>query len=735
MNSTGPVGVSPATRFVSALLGVLALSVSTSAFAQSDSTVAKPADQPASEPSEPKSEITKLNPYVIHENNVVGWNSQMTFSGRHTAGELLELPISISIITADFIKDIGATNLLGVLEYAGSGVTNRVAYREDFTVRGFRQAPLRDGTPYPNYGFVAMYDIEKIEVIKGPTALMFNSYGNISGGVNFVTKDPTAVPKGDAQVTVGNFDTYIASATVRGPLTHDGSVRYRFTAGKQLNGGWQGKGTNSNNYNNNDLYSASVDWYATTKLLLRFTGGEQHERGRSYGSGLIDPVTGKVAEISKNGFSLGTEWAFFDLDTQRASIEGILELTPDLTLRARATSYRTFWNYNQPTAQGAANLILHPDESPNYLQVYNVYAEKFPYTNLNVNSYVDATWIKHLSFAKNQLSAGFNYFENHSNYDLYDSPLAPFVVNGPVNSRPGNPNTLLPSGTGPQTQAAKSVVRNGGWSAYAQDTLSLLNEKLILAGGFLWVTKGTNSQAKSAMVPNYGAVYRFTKDFSAYASYGKSFVPRTGVDSFGTPLVNQKGTSKEVGLKFNAFNEHLFGTIAYFDIFNDNVLLQVLGTNQAGQSVFGNKQVGNQTNKGFESDIGWIQAVGPGDWSTYVTAYSSDPKSEKGLQPSRAVKTKYTVFTKYRFTAGAVKGLAGGFGYSEVGSSPGVGFATMPAYHLCSAFLGYSVGQYQVVLNVENLENKRGVMTGAEGPGLLALAPPLTWKVTTSRTW
>jgi len=692
-------------------------------------------NSPTASAPEDGTKVTELNPYIIKEEKVVDWNSQMTFSGRRTAGELLELPTSISIATSEFIKDVGATNLLGVLRYAGSGVTNRVAYREDFTVRGFRQSPLRDGTPYPNYGFLALYDIEKIEIIKGATALLFNSYNNISGGVNFVTKDPTAVPMADASLTVGSYDTYIASATARGPLTADGKVRYRVTGGRKWSGGWQGHGTESNNYENDFLLSASVDWYATSKLLLRFSGGLQRNQGRGFGQGILDPVTGKVAEFSAKGWSLGTSWSYMDLDTERFLIEGIWSVTPELTIRARATSYMTFWDYNMPIGTGALTGVLRPSEYPNYVNVYNIYAEKFPYNDIRQNSYVDATWIKQIGEVKNQLSTGFNYFQNNSDYELYDTPMAPFSISLPVSSRPGPPNTLLPSGEGPQVQTARGVSRNGGWSAYAQDTVSMMQGRLMIVGGMLYVTKGTNSVAKDAIVPNYGAVYRVHKDLSVYANLGESFVPRSGFDGFGAPLVNQSGTSKEVGLKFNALSERLFGTVAYFDIFNDNVLIQVLGQNAAGQTVFGNKQVGNQTSKGFEVDIGWVQPVGPGNWSIYATGYNADPKNELNVQPSRAVKTKYTLFSKYKFVTGPSKGFVIGGGYSSVGSSPGVGFALIPSYELWSGLLGYERGHYRFTLNVDNLADKRGVITGAEAPYSLALAPPITWKLTTTWNW
>ncbi len=686
----------------------------------------------ATDDSDSKSETVRMNPYVLEEKNVVGWNSQMTFSGRHSAGELLELPTAISIITADFMKDIGATNLMGVMEYAASGVNNRVAYREDFTVRGFRQAPLRDGTPYQNYGFLTLYDIDAVEVIKGPDALMFNTYGNISGGVNFVTKSPSPVQTGDINFTVGNFGTYIGSITARGPATKDKTVRYRVTAGKQLQAGWQGQGTDSANYHNNSLYSASIDWDVTKKLLVRFSGGEQRERARDYGSGIIDPVTGKVSEISKHGFSLGTNWSFYNLDTERGTAEAILSVTPELTFRWRSTSYYTFWNYDQPTAQGQN---LNPAEYPNYTVVNNIYAEKYVYTVLNVNSYADMTWVKRMGWADNQLSAGMNYFENHSNYDLYDNLLPAFVIGAPISSRPPLPLILVASGTGPQTQASYSVVRNGGWSTYVQDTLKTFHDRLIMAAGVLIVTPSTNNQAKRGTVPNFGVVYRLTPGVSAYAAYGKSFTPQVGFDVFGTPLVNQLGTSKEAGFKFNALNEHLFGTIDYFDIVVSNQLQQVYGKNLAGLFVFGNAQVGQISNKGFEAEMGWVQPIGPGEWSTYATGYSASPKDVNGNQPHAAVKEKYTAFTKYGFTTGPAKGFEAGIGYSDIGASPGVGFATMPAYSLWTAFAGYSWKHYKLTFNADNLLDKKGIITGAEGPGLLALNPPFSFKVTIARTW
>ena len=683
---------------------------------------------------EKKEGVLALDPYTISDTRISGWNSQKTFSGRRSAGELLELPTNISILPSDFLKDIGARNILETLNYAASGVTNRVGYREDFTIRGFRQAPLRDGTPYPQLGFTPFYDIERVEIIKGPTALMFGTFGNLSGSINYVTKRPTSYNTGDASFTAGSYGLYAGSVTQRGPLTENGNVRYRVSVGMQYEAGWLGsKKQDNNEYHNNLLYSMSVDWNLTKKLELRFDAGQIEERNRSYALGLADPVTKLAWSGSANGFSLSSPWSYSNLDTKRIALEAILSVTPEFTVRARHTSYAPTWDYNFVVAQ-LTNFV--PSEFPNYTKINGLYAEKFYYPNHNKDTYLDSAWIKKFGFGKSQLNVGFQYFDYRFHYSLFDTKLSDIVIAAPVSARDPMPNTLTPSGSGPQTQAAAAAGISGGWTGYIQETLTVLNDRLIFSAGMLYVDPSSNRLGKRSNVPNYGVVYRLTNTISVYGSYGKSFVPRSGFDSFGTPLVNTLGDSKEIGVKFNALQQRFFGTIAYFDISNDPVLTQVQKIHPVtGNLVFGNAQVGKQTNKGFEADIGWVQKIGTNDWSTYATAYSADPLGTDGLQPSRAIKEKYTLFTTYKLKAGALKGFSIGGGATYVGDSPGVGFPTIPAYKLFSGYLSYARDNYSVSVNIDNLANKRGIITGAEAAGSLALAPPRTIKVTVSTKW
>src|SRR4051812_17840718 len=93
------------------------------------STLLGQANMPAaSSATTPEEEPVNLNPFTVSETQRSPWNSQQTFSGSRIAENIMDVPINISILTGDFIQSIGATTLTELLNYAGSGVNQRVSY-------------------------------------------------------------------------------------------------------------------------------------------------------------------------------------------------------------------------------------------------------------------------------------------------------------------------------------------------------------------------------------------------------------------------------------------------------------------------------------------------------------------------------------------------------------------------------------------------------------------------------
>ncbi|MBL9215397.1 MAG: TonB-dependent receptor [Opitutaceae bacterium] len=675
--------------------------------------------------------VVVLNPYVVQGGPVKRWNSQMTFSGSRTAENLLEVPINISILTSDYLRDLGATNALGIFQFAASGVTNRVAYRDDYTIRSFRQSKSVDGLTGGGAGFTSgyspLFDVERVEVVKGPTALVFSNFGNVSGTINYVIKRPTSMPTGDATVSIGSFGHYSADATQRGPLTADGSLRYRVTVGAFNNDGWHGHGTDANSYSNARMASASLDWSAARNLELRFDASYNYMAQRDFQENFIDPATQKLWERSLDGVTLSTNWAKTHSTEKRVRAEAIYTLNPNLTVRALVNFYKSNLEINYPFA--ATGLVL--SEAPVYRTFKDIYQQLYFNPAEFTDTVVDLTWKRELAKdVTNRLNLGWQYNQTDSKVTQTYPTLPDILIDGPISGRPAPiAFSSLPAPT-------PDFTINGGWTAYLQDSVTLLNGKLIGVAGARYVSGSATRQGKTATVPNIGAIYRLRPTVSLYAQYAESFRPQVGVDDFGTPRKDIVGKSAEGGVKFNAFNERLFGTLTYFDIMVDPVNRLVTRPDPVtGIPRRGTAQVGRETNAGFEAEFGWVQPGVAGIWSSYVTAYNASPKTVEGAQPSSAIKEKYTFFTKYQLNVGQLKGVYFGGGISYTGGSPGTGFAFMPAYTMASLLLGYNTENWRMSCNIDNVADKRDAIIGSEGPNSVYLANPRAFKVSVTRTW
>src|SRR5690606_16568481 len=76
---------------------------------------------------------------------------------------------------------------------------------------------------------VEPYALERVEVLKGPSSV---SYGAMPPGgmVNYVSKRPTEEVLREVELQAGSFDMYQGAVDFGGPLTEDGTWRYRLTA-------------------------------------------------------------------------------------------------------------------------------------------------------------------------------------------------------------------------------------------------------------------------------------------------------------------------------------------------------------------------------------------------------------------------------------------------------------------------------------------------------------------------
>ena len=145
---------------------------------------------------------------------------------------LIDIPETISAITADTIRSAGISSLNDVGRQTPNIILNRRQDNEpNVVIRGVGAFGNTQGVGFyiddvQNFTdqSAAVEDVERIEILKGPQGTLYGG-SNIGGAIKYVLKRPTADYGGEARVEYGTFDTVNAFAAVNAPLADDFAAR------------------------------------------------------------------------------------------------------------------------------------------------------------------------------------------------------------------------------------------------------------------------------------------------------------------------------------------------------------------------------------------------------------------------------------------------------------------------------------------------------------------------------
>ena len=74
--------------------------------------------------------------------------------------------------------------------------------------------------------FGSLRDIERIEVLRGPQGTLYGR-NTIGGAINVISKAPSDSFEANIEAGISNYDGYEISGGVGGPITTDGSLKFR----------------------------------------------------------------------------------------------------------------------------------------------------------------------------------------------------------------------------------------------------------------------------------------------------------------------------------------------------------------------------------------------------------------------------------------------------------------------------------------------------------------------------
>jgi outer membrane receptor protein involved in Fe transport len=127
------------------------------------------------------------------------------------------------------------------------------------------QAPL----PFPVLTTLTLFDVERVEVLKGPQGTLFGQ--NATGGaINYIAAKPTQTEQAGLNLTYARFNTFSGDGFVSGPITDNLLARLAVSA--TSGDGWQRSISRPNDKNGApDTFAARflTDWRPTDRLRIQ----------------------------------------------------------------------------------------------------------------------------------------------------------------------------------------------------------------------------------------------------------------------------------------------------------------------------------------------------------------------------------------------------------------------------------------------------------------------------------
>jgi iron complex outermembrane receptor protein len=641
---------------------------------------------------------------------VRGYVAKRSATATKTDTPLNETPQSVTVITAEQIRDQGSPNLQEVLRYA-AGVRNElygIDNRGDaFSLRGSEESTvLYNGLREPLTGYygvvrVEPYNYERIEVLRGPSSIIAGQ--NDPGGVvNLVPKRPLAEPMREVGIRVGNDSLREVHADLTGPLNADGSLLYRLVA-VEKDSGTQIRFADEKR----TFVAPSLTWKPNARDS--FTVYAEHQKDHSQNTNAFLPLAGTLlpapnGPIPRNLFAGEPDWDTYGGTRNRMGYSMDIGLGDDWRLSHQLRHDRVDglmesmymdWGTGLSGFRDAAG---NPDENGQYMnRPWYIYKDGLRLTTGEV--LLKRDW--NLGGVKHHVVAGLDATNMKTSLTSASGDGTPLNVYNPVYGT--FPRPSLGSATPTETR----INRQG---LLVQDQMKFQNGLSVRLGARRdqvrnTVTGGETTRDAATSV-NVGVVYEVLPGLSPYVSYSESFNPVAGTDAFARAFKPKRGEQVELGVKWESRRLPVQATAAVYSLKEKNRL----GSDP--DNVGFSKQIGDSRVKGVELEA----QARMGAWqflasTTYTDARASATAYGGALDPAQQLegipKHMSSLWAVHDFRAFGLPGLSLGAGARYVGRiGDGTGNVFVPSVTLMDAMAAYETGPWRFALNINNLADK-----------------------------
>lgn len=534
-------------------------------------------------------------------------------------------------------------------------------------------------------------NVERIEVLKGPSGTLFGSTISSFGGVvNLVTKKPFETTASEVSYTTGSFNLNRFTADVNTPLNEEKTVLFRINAAVNREKSFLDYG-----FNNTVAVTPSLTFKANEKLTFNIDAEyiSSNNTRRTYhrydaASGITNPGDLKI-DYKKSLF-------YDDNDAKTSANKVFAQAEYQISENWKSTTLFSFMGENVDRSYQTYTLWLNPYQAARRVGNWGPIYDNYTNIQQNINGQFATGSIKH------KLLVGANYNFNKSGFSSGATAYIDTIdVRTPFDPmRRKTVDAVL-------KQTAYPITTNKTFSVYASDVINFTERlsamlSLRLDNYKLDTVEGTEGYNQTALSPKLGLVYQVVKDqVSIFGNYMNGFQnspPATQPDATRLILDPVYAVQYEAGVKVEAFNKKLSTTLSYYNIKIDNAV-------QYDNNGFA-YQNGEQVSKGFDFEL----IANPINGFNIIAGYAFNDNTipatgKKAVGAPENVANFWTTYTLQN----TVKGLGAGFGINYVGKSymfdDNVFY--IPSYTTANATVFYDQPTWRVGLKFNNLSNEK----------------------------
>lgn len=637
-------------------------------------------------------------------------------SATKTNAAITETPQSLSVVTADEMRDRKSDTMADALSYTPGFTSQPSSFNrtsDRFRIRGFdvesaTGGSLRDGMRLQNNSYDGVqepYGLERVEVIRGAASVL---YGQLSPGgfVNGVSKRPTETPLHELGLQYGNHDRKQLTADFSGPLGDSEVLSYRLTMLKR------DSDTQQDYINDDKLYIApALTWRPnddTSLTLLSFYQKSDTRFSAPLPYQLVKGVGDGPFTIGRHDF-IG-EPDYDDMNGEMSAVGYEFEHRFDehtrISNKMRYYEADVKWKYMQAQTSPAA--INGAVNTGVLRRQYSDRRERSRALASDTN--IETRW--NIGGIENTFLVGADTYDaSYDSHNFRDS--RPFPGSPPINIGDynyGQPVIVDKS----RNRDRGSQIDTFQTGIYLQDQIKFDDHWLLLLGGrHDWADQDQEgfatgqklSQNDESTTWRAGLVYQADNGLAPYISYSESFFPVAVSDAPGQTFDPTEGKQYEIGIRYQPPGSNVLLSAAVYELTQENVLKIDLAGNAS--------QIGEQRSRGLELEA---KADVTPELTVIATYAYTDARITKSNIPSevdqRSEDTPYhqaALWADYNFALFGLPKLKVGGGARYKGTTQTSGIdSQMPAYTLFDAMASYQIDKnWDVALNANNVTNKK----------------------------